>query len=124
MSKHAAVWIDHQEACIFFIYADRIEEVAITAPSPDQHPKKSENAKDHLTEEERFFQLVARAIDSTEGILIVGPSTAKLEFLRYVHRNEHAIERRIVGIETVEHPTDRQIISYTKQYFLQSTRMR
>jgi hypothetical protein len=29
----------------------------------------------------------------------------------------HALEPRIVGIETVDHPTDGQLVAYAKKYF-------
>jgi hypothetical protein len=31
---------------------------------------------------------------------------------------------KIVGVETVDHPTDRQIIAYASKYFAKSDRMR
>jgi hypothetical protein len=60
---------------------------------------------------------VARALEGAEPILVVGPSTAKLQFLRYVQKHEHALEPKIVGLETVDHPTDGQIVAYAKRYF-------
>ena len=47
----------------------------------------------------------------------LGPSTAKLQFLRYVHKQAEALEPKIVGIETVDHPPDGQLIAYAKHYF-------
>jgi hypothetical protein len=41
----------------------------------------------------------------------------KLLFLRYLHKSDPALEARIVGLETVDHPTDRQIVAYVRQYF-------
>jgi hypothetical protein len=46
-----------------------------------------------------------------------GPSTAKLDFIRYLHKHEPALESRIVGIENVDHPTNNQLVAYTKTYF-------
>jgi hypothetical protein len=50
-------------------------------------------------------------------ILVVGPSTAKLHFLRLLHTHDRVLESRIVGIETVDHPTDRQLAAYVRTYF-------
>ena len=37
-------------------------------------------------------------LDDARDVLIVGPSTAKLQFIRYVHKHELAIEPKIVGV--------------------------
>jgi hypothetical protein len=60
---------------------------------------------------------VTKALADAHDILVVGPSTAKLELLRYVHRHARALEPRIVGVETVDHPTDRQLADYVRRYF-------
>ena len=50
-------------------------------------------------------------------MLVVGPSTAKLEFLRYVHKHDHGLETQIEGVETVDHPSDKQLVAYARKYF-------
>ena len=125
MPKYAAVWIDHKEARIFRIHADRIEEITVTAPLQSihhKHPKGPEGVKEHPDDAKRFFDDVGKALDGTEAILIVGPSTAKLDFIRHVHKHDHGLEARIVGVETVDHPTDGQLIAYTRKYFKLSER--
>jgi hypothetical protein len=41
-----------------------------------------------------------------------------------LHEHDRALERKIVGIETVDHPTDGQIIAYAKKYFRLGERIR
>jgi hypothetical protein len=53
-----------------------------------------------------------------------GPSTAKLQFLKYVHAHEPKLEQRIVGMETVDHPTDAQLAAFARRYFRAADRMR
>jgi stalled ribosome rescue protein Dom34 len=126
VGKHAAVWIDHKEARIFHIHADRVEESTIEAPKHDihKHPKGAEGVRERPDDAKRFFHEVARSLNTTDSVLIVGPSTAKLEFFRYVHEHDRALERKVVGIETVDHPTDGQIIAYTRTYFRLGERIR
>jgi stalled ribosome rescue protein Dom34 len=126
MNKHAAVWIDHKEARIFHIHPDRVEEATIEAPKHDihKHPNGAEGIRERPDDAKRFFHEVARSLATTDSLLIVGPSTAKLEFLRYVHEHDRPLERKIVGIETVDHPTDGQIIAYTRKYFGLGERIR
>jgi hypothetical protein len=63
----------------------------------------------------RFFDEVAQSLAGTEKVLIVGPSSAKLEFSRHLHTHDAALEARVVGIETVDHPSDGQIVAYAKK---------
>ena len=120
MSKHIAVWIDHKEARIFALHPENADEATITAPLHNihhKHPRGPEGVKDHPNDAKQFFHEVARALEGAEEILIVGPGTAKLEFLRYVHKHDHLLEPRIVSVETVDHPTDGQLVAYAKTYF-------
>jgi stalled ribosome rescue protein Dom34 len=127
MNKHATVWIDHKEARIFHLHPDRVEEATIQAPPHDihhKHPKGPEGVKERPDDAKRFFHEVALALSQTDAVLVVGPSTAKLEFFRYVHTHHSALEPKIVGIETVDHPTDGQIVAYAKKYFGMGDRIR
>ena len=118
MSKHTVVWIDHKEARIFRIQPDTSTEVTVHAPHfVHRHPGGSDRAKDHPDDARRFYQEVAGSLNDAEGIVIVGPASAKLDFLKYVHKHDHLLEPKIIGIETMDHPTDAQLVAYAKQYF-------
>jgi len=56
-------------------------------------------------------------------MLIVGPSTAKLEFLRYIEKHDSVRGPKVVGVETVDHPTDGQLAAYAKSYFKRLARL-
>jgi stalled ribosome rescue protein Dom34 len=120
MHKYAAVWIDHKQARIFHIHPDGVRDAVVTAPLQNvhhRHPKGPSGVKEHPNDAKQFFHEVGRSLEGTEQVLVVGPSTAKLDFLRYLHGHDHALEGRIVGIETVDHPTDGQLVAYAKKYF-------
>ena len=125
MPKHVAVWIDHHEARIFHLDPEQIEETTVKAAHHlhHKHPK-GEGTHEHPEDTKRFFHEVASKLEGTEEILVVGPSSAKLEFIRYVHKHDHAVEPRIVGVETVDHPTDGQLVAHAKAYFKRTDRMR
>lgn len=120
MTTHSAVWMDHKEARVFHIQSDTVEQLTIAAPNHNihhKHPKGPEGAREHPDDAKRFFHEVARSLEGTDGVLIVGPSTAKLDFIRYVHKHDHPLEQRILGVETVDHPSDGQLVAYAKKYF-------
>jgi stalled ribosome rescue protein Dom34 len=122
MSKHTVVWLDHKEARIFGIDAGEASEAKVHAPHfVHRHPHESDRARDNQEDNKKFFKEVATALKDAEGILVVGPSFAKLEFLRYVQMHDGGLDKKILGLETVDHPTDRQIVAYARAYFGQSS---
>ena len=124
-THHAAVWIDHHEAKVFRVNVDGFDVSIVESPHHHvhRHPIGSEE-KTHPTDAKHFFREVARALDQTDEILVVGPATAKLEFIRYLHKEARALEPKVVGVETVDHPTDGQLAAYARRYFLAADRMR
>jgi stalled ribosome rescue protein Dom34 len=125
MSKHIAVWMDHKEAHIFEIHLEKVNELVVAAPHHvhHRHSNGNESVKDHPEDAKRFFHEVARSLEGAEQVLVVGPSTAKLQFLKYAQAHDHALGPKIVGVETVDHPTDGQLIAYAKTYFERTDRM-
>ncbi len=126
MSKHAVVWLDHKEARIFNLHPDHVDEAHLHAPSHQhhKHPTGAEGAKDHPDDAKRFFHEIARSLEPSEEILVVGPAKAKLELIRYLHKHAHALETKVVGVETVDHPTDGQLVAYARTYFVAADRMK
>jgi stalled ribosome rescue protein Dom34 len=120
MSKHVAVWIDHKEAHIFRVHPGSVEQENVVAPQHVQHrhPKGAAGDKNHPDDEKRFFEGVAHALEGSEELLLLGPSTTKLRLLRYLEKQVPALGSKVVGIETVDHPTDRQLIAQAKAYFI------
>lgn len=119
-TRHAAVWLDHKEARAFAFHPDTADETTVVAPPHNDHHKWTrgqEGVKEHPEDLKRFFHDIVLALHGVESLLIVGPGTAKLEFLRYVHTHDRALEAAVVGIETVDHPTDGQIVAYARAYF-------
>lgn len=121
MSRHAAVWIDHKEARIFHVDTETFDESTLHSPHHvARHPKSQTSDKYHPEEERHFFHEVAHALEGTNEVLVLGPSTAKLHFLKHVHKHEQSLEPRIIGVETVDHPTDNQLAAYVRRYFLKA----
>jgi hypothetical protein len=57
-------------------------------------------------------------------ILIIGPGSAKNELSRHAASHDPAVAKKIVAVETVDHPTDPQIIDYAKKYFNRFDRLK
>lgn len=112
---HAAVWIDHVEAKIFHVEPEGFDVTKVKAPQHHFARKAHEQGR-HAGSED-FFHQVATALKDAEQILVVGPSSGKLDFIRHVHKHDHALTPKIVGVETLDHPTDNQLVAYVRHYF-------
>jgi stalled ribosome rescue protein Dom34 len=117
--------MDHQEARIFFVNVDAFATLNVRSPTRHvhRHPVSRED-KQHPVDAKHFFDEVARELAGTGEILILGPSTAKLDFIRYLHAHDPVLERRVIGVETVDHPTDGQLVAHVRRYFRAIDRMR
>jgi stalled ribosome rescue protein Dom34 len=121
--KHAVVWIDQKEARVFEVDADKVEQSIHHSPGPHIHRHANERdlrVRNHPDDEKRYFHEVAQALQDRGQVLLVGPAMTKLHFLRYVQQHDHALEARIVGIESADHPTDAQLVAHLRQYFHES----
>ena len=117
--RNAAVWLDHREARVFHVGLESFDEKSIQAPQHliHRHPKGATEPKEHPDDQKRYFDAVAAALADTAQILVVGPSTAKLQFVNYAHKLKPALAEKIIGLETVAHPTEGQFLAHVKHYF-------
>jgi stalled ribosome rescue protein Dom34 len=117
-SQHVIVWIDQQEARVLGVDGSELEASLARPPRHHiRHPKGPTAEHHHPDDARQFFQAVAHELESAAQILVVGPSTTKLHFIRYLKEHNPKLEARVVGIESADHPTDRQLAAHAKRYF-------
>ncbi len=118
--NQAIVWINDEQARIMSVdthLCDRVTICALTRPDPQGIVENAAVSEGATYDAGSFFYRVARALDWADEILIVGPSNTKVSFLAYMHKDEHAIDPRILGVETIEHPTDSALRGFAELYF-------
>ena len=119
--KHAVAWIDHKEARIFEVDADKIDRSVVDSPGPHIHRhEEALRVRNHPDDEHRYFHEVSRALEGHGQILLVGPAQTKLHFFRYLHEHDRQLEAKIVGVESADHPTDAQLVAHLRSYFHES----
>lgn len=125
MTRHVAVWIDHNEAKIYHIDAKSFDASNVLAPGRHvrRHPTVTAE-HNHPADAKHFYDDVVNALADAEAILVVGPGVAKLELIKHVHKHHAALEPKIIGVETVDHPTDGQLVAHARRYFHAADRMR
>ena len=129
MTREVGVWIDHRKAVIAII-AGKTEEVRQVTSNMEKHVRYSGAAQEDSAEDQRdkrftghlnkYYDQVIGCIRHADAILIFGPGEAKIELEERLGRE--ALRGRIVGVETVDKMTDRQVAARVRQRFLKSKR--
>ena len=132
MKTTVGLWIDHRKA-IIVAATDKGEETKLIISKVEKQPGRfsgvrsttpyeSQQVRADNSRERKFtghlgiyYDAVIACIRDAESILIFGPGEAKGELQKRIKKNK--LGGRIVGIETVDKMTDRQIASKVKQYF-------
>jgi stalled ribosome rescue protein Dom34 len=123
---HAIVWIDHHEAKIFQFDSTDVDSSTIHSSNPHQHIHHKANAGDsgHAPVDTRFLQQVAHALQHAGVVLITGPAGAKKELASYIEREDPNLAKRIAAVQTLDHPTDGELVKLARTFFAADDRMR
>jgi hypothetical protein len=132
MKTKVGLWMDHRKAVIVVV-SDKGEEIklivskvekqlrrsggsplkgsyeALQVPADDSHEREFTG---HLN---IYYDAIIACIRDAEAILIFGPGEAKGELEKRLGSKE--LSGRIMGIETVDKMTDRQIAAKVRQRF-------
>ena len=122
---HCVVWIDHRNAHVIEFNVDDSQTRIVHTKSSDerQHRKEGIVGSGKAPVDTAYFHAVAEAMKDAGEILIVGPSNAKLGLFKHLQAHDPAIAARVVSVETVDHPTDGELVKYARHHFLVDDRM-
>lgn len=115
---HAVVWLDHKTAQVLQFDADQVQAQKVKAHSHHIAYHGSTVRTEH-----EFFGEVCDALAGITEVLVTGSKTAQADFKHYVEKHRAPVARQIVGYETVDHPSDNQLVAFARQYFVKADRM-
>ena len=123
---HAVVWIDHREARVFHFNAEDVERLVLHPDHPTRHIHHKANSigSGHASADHDYLHAVAESVADAGAVLITGPANAKTELVEHIRVHDPQLTRLIVGVETVDHPSDPQLVAHAKKYFMAADRMR
>jgi stalled ribosome rescue protein Dom34 len=122
---HAVVWLDHAEAHILHFTREDVQNKLVHGkPHRHLHHKRGAQASGHAAEDPAFFGKIAEALGDAQEILVVGPANAKTEFLKHLDAHARGLRAKVVAVETVDHPSDGQLLAYARQHFRAIDQMR
>ena len=73
--------------------------------------------------DKEFLRRVAAEFATAGAILIVGPGTAKTELRTYVQQHVPHLAAKISAVESIDHPTDGQLLAHGRKFFVADDRM-
>jgi len=126
MKKVAGLWIDHRKAVIVIV-SDEGEETKQLESGMEKHVRfsggsRSEEGKADDQRDRQFtghlntyYDEVISHIRDAESILLFGPGEAKGEIEKRLANK--GLGGRIVGVETLDKMTNRQIAAKVRQHF-------
>lgn len=123
--SHAIVWMDSREARIFRFNARDVERENVGAHNPFRqvHHKAGVIGSGHMPLDIGFFDDIAGSLQGTAEWLLTGPANAKLQFLKHVGKHEPGLVKTMVGVDTMDHPTDGELLAHARRAFKAIDRM-
>ena len=73
--------------------------------------------------EHEFFGQVCDALAGIREVLVTGSQTALSDFRHYVETHRPPAAWQIVGWESVNHPSENQLVAFARQFFVKHNRM-
>jgi len=122
---HAVVWLDHSEAHVMHIAPDDVEKSVVHPSKPHQHlhSRAGTLGSGKRPEDQHYYHAVVDALKGAQEILVVGPAQAKLQLIKHMHAHDQATADKVVGVESIDHPTDGQLVAYARKYFAAKDKM-
>jgi hypothetical protein len=133
MKKEVGLWIDHRKAVIVTI-ENEVEVTREVRSNMEKHVRFSNGggSKEHMDSQgsssedvrdrqfgdhlDTYYDGIISFVRDSDAIWIFGPGEAKVEFENRLKRDN--LGTRVVGIETVDKMTDRQIAAKVRDYYL------
>ena len=124
--SHVVIWIDHHEAQVIHFSLDDAQSAKVTPAAPHRHlhHKRGSTGSGHDKPDNAYFDEVAAMFSDAGEILIAGPANAKTELMQRLQKHHPALAKKIVGVETVDHPSAGELLKFARKYFTAADRMR
>ncbi len=124
-NRHAIVWLDHAQAHVIVFDAD-MSSTQVVRPQggpPHIHHKANSMDSGHLPEDQSYLHAVGQALKGANTVMVAGPANAKLELMKHIARHDPQLLDKVSSVQTVDHPTDGQLLDLGRRYFKAADRM-
>jgi hypothetical protein len=133
MTKHIGIWIDHRRATIIALTNNK-ESISLikfnvkghlrmkggsrssTPYGPQDIASEKSVHKKYMHRLHQYYQEIVGESRDADKILIFGPGKAKTELKKEICKIR-VLAPRIVGVETEDKMTEKQIVAKVKHYY-------
>ena len=119
LKVRAILWIDHAQARMIKFNAETSVTRVIhrEGGTPHLHHKANSIDDGHAPEDQAYFHAVSKALLGLTAVLVTGPANAKTELVKHIARHDPPLMQRISAIQTVDHPTDGELLDLARHHF-------
>jgi stalled ribosome rescue protein Dom34 len=123
---HILVWLDHRLARVFHFNDETNNSTQVHSKHSHVHLHHKANSGDsgHAPVDKEFLGRVVQALPPNCPILITGPGTAKTELDKFIREHHPNIAARVSAVESLDHPTDGELLAHGRRFFVADDRMR
>ena len=111
--NHAVAWIDHHNAQVLQFTAEEVQDQKIK-----EHVHYTRQHGSNVRSEHDFFSEICDALAGIKSVLVAGSHTAQADFRHYVEKHRPALSPQIVAWETVDHPTEGELVKRARAFFV------
>jgi hypothetical protein len=133
MKTQVGMWIDHREANIVFLSQDGEEikqvksnvekQLRRSGDSPSNEPYEAQRVptsdrreKGYVGRLANYYEEIVSVVRGAKSVFLFGPGEAKGELRK--HLDKHNLCGRLVGFETTDKMTKRQVIQRVRDFYL------
>ena len=122
---HAVAWIDHHESHVVSFNADVAEEQVIRPLHTTKHFHSRAGSPEGVrhVEDKTYFQEIAKALTDYKRFLVVGPSSAKTEFVAYLGEHGAHLLPHLAAVEAMDKLTEGALVERARKFFKANDRM-
>lgn len=123
--QHAVVWLDHREARVIDFSIDDVHKAVVRHHGGHRqvHHKSGSVGSGHSKEDAAFFDEVCASLGDAGEVLLTGPGLVKTALRHHIEQRKPLLAKRVVGVETLDHPGDAELLAFARKYFDKVDRM-
>ena len=123
---HSLVWTDHRLAKVLNFDDSASDTTLIHSTHAHEHLHHKANSVDsgHAAVDKEFLEKIVGAVTHAGAILLVGPGSAKTELQTHLAQKHPLIAAKISAVETVDHPSEGELLAHGRRFFQADDRMR
>ncbi|WP_245284868.1 translational machinery protein [Bradyrhizobium sp. th.b2] len=102
-----------------------VETLVLHPDNPTRHIHHKANSigSGHASTSPDYLRAIAESVSDAGSVLITGPGNKKTELVEFIRLHDPELAKVIAGVETVDHPTDAQLVAYAGKYLKATDRM-